>query len=156
MKKSKLQIASFIALLFSPIVNSADCSSLATFEWLLGEWISKSASSTTTESWRKVSEVTIEGVGVIEQNNANKTKKYEALRLVEMSKQVFFIAKVGHNELPVSFEAVSCSENSVTFENLKHDFPKRLIYQLLAADKMNVTVDDAKDKGFVIEFYRQN
>jgi hypothetical protein len=155
MKKFKYQLASLIVFLFSTSVNSADCRSLTTFGWLKGEWISKSSSSTTSESWRKVSEVTLEGIGVTEQNDANKPKTEETLRLVEMSDQVFYIAKVGHNELPVAFEAVSCGKNNVTFENLKHDFPKRLVYQLLAEDKMSVTVSDAQDKGFVIHFSKQ-
>jgi hypothetical protein len=96
--------------------------------------------------------MTLEGVGAT--YASEKLNSSESLRIVEMSKAVFYIAKVDHNSLPVAFKLVKCSDTHVIFENLDHDFPKRIEYKAITLDKMTVRVSDAKDKGFTINFVR--
>ena len=76
-----------------------------------------------------------------------------------MSNEVFYVAKVGHNELPVTFKLTSCSDKSARFENSSHDFPRVLEYTLERAEKeraekLTVYVSDGKDKGFSVHFDR--
>jgi hypothetical protein len=152
MRIQQIVVVSLFALLFFPAANASNCESLKTFEWLLGDWVSTSSSSTITESWQRVSSQTFEGTGVTKQTDTSEVTGSETLRLVEMSRQVFYIAKVGHNKLPVPFALVSCSDKTIVFENLKHDFPKRFLYQSLADNKMSVTVTDENNKGFSLKF----
>ena len=65
------------------------CESLDTLFWLIGEWASADGSS--GETWSKASASTFEGAGQVGTE--------ESLRLVEMSGEVFYLAKVGHNAI---------------------------------------------------------
>ena len=68
-----------------------------------------------------------------------------------MQDQLFFLAKVNGNDLPVAFKATKCSGNSIQFENPKHDFPQRLIYTR-GKNSLKVEVSDEQGKGFSMAF----
>jgi hypothetical protein len=131
------------------------CESLATLKWLLGAWRAEDERSTTHESWDQVSPKTFEGQAEVVQRRSGENEGLETLRLVEMSGVVYYIAKVGHNDLPVAFRALECSDTGATFVNPGHDFPKRLVYRLEGGDRLTVEVSDGGSKGFSLEFLRQ-
>ena len=55
---------------------------------------------------------------------------------------------VAGNQPEVVFHAVSPSESEVTFENLQHDFPKRIGYRKVSADSVEAWIDGGpNDKG---------
>ena len=80
----------------------------------------------------------------------------EALRLVNMGDEIFYLAKVAHNALPVAFKLVDCGDDWAVFENPDHDFPRRLEYRI-AGNGMDVHVSDglADGKGFTLRFTRR-
>ena len=131
------------------------CQSLATLQWMLGAWKAQDERSATLESWDQVSPTTFEGRAEVVQKHSGETGDLETLRLVEMSGVVYYIAKVGHNDLPVAFKALECSDAGATFVNPDHDFPKRLVYRLEGGDRLTVDVSDGGSKGFSLEFLRQ-
>ncbi|MBD3290760.1 hypothetical protein GF337_18280 [candidate division KSB1 bacterium] len=133
--------------------NSGD--DLSRLEWILGEWVADNGANVTTESWEKVSPKTFEGEGITRSVSGDEIRNYESLRLVEMSGETFYIAKVTHNEFPTSFKLVEQNDSTAVFENLTHDFPTRIEYRLLSADSISVRVSGG-DKFFTIEFERKN
>ena len=141
-----------VALLI--ILAAGSCGSqidgeLAEFHWLLGDWTA--GNGTITESWRSVSNHTFEGAG--ETNNDGKVSR-ESMRLVQMSDEIFFIAKVAHNERPVAFKLARDSTPSrAIFVNAEHDFPKQIVYRQDGPDLV-VEVSDGVSKGFEIHFSR--
>ncbi len=141
-------------LLISTYTNADSCGSLKEIKWILGLWGYENQSKLTTEHWRKVSDLTIEGEGNSFING--KLKDSESLRIVTMSNAVFYIAKVDHNSLPVAFKMVQCTRNHAIFENFKHDFPKRIVYKAINKDRMKVIVSDGQDKGFTINYIRSD
>ena len=149
-----------ILLAFIIIINTGNliaqnkCDSLEIVSWMLGEWVSENSSSVTVENWEKVSEHSFEGFGKTKSADSDKVKSYESLRLVEMSGQIYFIAKVGHNELPIAFALTTCSDSMAVFENPDHDFPKKIDYKLQSHDRISVTVSSGDD-GFRIEFAKK-
>jgi hypothetical protein len=132
------------------------CDSLQTVHWLLGDWIADSGEHVTLESWTEVSAGTFEGAGETRSRTTNELVSRESLRLMEMSGELFYLAKVGSNDLPVAFKLTECSGDSAIFENAEHDFPKRLEYRLAGDDKMIVTVTDGKERGFKVSFIKRN
>lgn len=128
------------------------CDSLEALAWLTGNWQSEQSERVTTETWRQVSAKSFEGVGSTQVNQ--QLKSSESLRLVAMSGGVYYLAKVAHNPLPVAFELKTCAHNVAVFENLNHDFPKRIVYSQLSNNKLTIDVSDAADKGFTINFKR--
>ena len=129
------------------------CRSLANISWMLGEWISYGESDYTIEVWLKVSEITFEGYARTISADDSVEKNVEMLRMVEMSGQVFFIAKVRHNALPVSFALTYCSDTTAVFENPGHDFPTQIIYRLTDSDHISVTVGSDTER-FRIDYQR--
>ena len=123
------QILLFASLL-SPLITPADeCSSLESISWLTGQWTSVTAKTATSESWQPLNESNWEGSGVARDRTSGELRSVESLRLVVMSGEVFYIAKVDHNKFPVAFKLTECSENKAVFENHTHDFPKKIDYR---------------------------
>jgi len=142
------------SLLLSHLSSAESCNSLNQVKWLLGKWQSQQEKLTITEQWQQVSSKSIEGEG--KTFKQNKLVSSETLRLVEMSGEVFYLAKVQHNAVPIGFKLVTCSITHAIFENVQHDFPKRISYQLLDNNELNVSVSDGKNKEFVLNFNKTN
>lgn len=93
----------------------------------------------------------IEGIGAT-LDLAGAVQNRETLRLVEMSGEVFYIAKVPQNELPTAFKLTKCGQNFFVFENPLHDFPKKITYSFEGSSKMNVRVSGSLDSDFELNF----
>jgi Domain of unknown function (DUF6265) len=155
-KKTVLPIALFIILaLYPAAIFSNNCTSLEPLHWLLGAWEAEGSKNTVIESWRKISSHTFEGLGETRSKINNKVISKESLRLLEMSGNVFYLAKVGHNKLPVAFKLVECGKGYAFFENNTHDFPKRLEYRKQGENEMVVSVKGSKGKSFKIKFKKK-
>jgi hypothetical protein len=134
--------------------SGADCSSLASLEWLLGEWVADGSKSSFRETWTPASSKSWEGQGV-ETSKADPAKSSaEVLRLVEMADGVYYISKVTHNALPVAFRLSECDGGRFVFVNPEHDFPRRLDYLHEADGGLQVRVSDGAEQGFTLEFTR--
>jgi CubicO group peptidase (beta-lactamase class C family) len=111
------------------------------FSWLLGTWKHESATSTTYESWRKLSDKTLEG----ESWRVNKTTQQkvfgEALLLAEMGGEIFYLPKTSDNPMPVAFKLTQSNAQEVVFENPKHDFPQKIHYKLNADGTVTARVE---------------
>jgi hypothetical protein len=142
---------SLVSLVCTPAFAQCELSSL---DPLVGQWQAQTKKSVVSESWHKVSDQSLEGLGQTH-DLSGVLKDSEELRLVQMQGSVFYLAKVKHNPLPVAFTLISCQNNKFRFENKNHDFPKQLDYQLLAADSLQVDVSDGEGQGFRLNFKRQ-
>ena len=57
-----------------------------------------------------------------------KTAAFEQMRIEEVDGRLIFTA-VPSGQGEASFTAIELTDSKVTFENLKHDFPNRVIYR---------------------------
>jgi len=154
-----MKINSISLLLVSIIFQSCslfdiDRIDLNNISWLLGDWHSEEGESIITESWIKVSENTFEGYGETRDINSGSISNFESLRLLFLSDEIFYLAKVNHNELPIAFKLTSISETSLIFENKDHDFPTKIEYVKVSENKMAVIVGN-DEKEFTINFTRK-
>lgn len=156
----KVAIIIVLSLAVVKAQGAEECSSLNQLQWLEGTWYEQKASQENTstekpskqtvEQWTVVSPYTLEGSGsVIERGNKT---HIESLRIVKMSGEVFYIAKVKHNSLPIPFKLIRCSDGQYFFENQNHDFPKRIDYYKIDEKTMRVKVSEDGVKGFVVNF----
>lgn len=132
-----------------------ECSRLETVAWLVGTWQAESGDRLLTETWTSASPITLEGRGVTRSRADGRVLDAEDLRLVAMGDGVFYVAKVAHNERPVAFALNSCADGLLVFENAAHDFPRRLEYRRVGADRLEVTVSDGGARGFRLDFSRR-
>jgi len=149
---------------------------LQQLSWLSGEWQASMGKSTVLERWQAVSADSFEGEGQTIAADGN-IKQQESLRLVQMQQQIFYLAKVSHNPLPVAFKLEECAAGRLKFVNMAHDFPKQLEYilkpveqaagpaaapsqlqsqsQLQSPSQLQVHVSDGAGKGFSLLFLKQ-
>ncbi len=140
-------------LLAVPVpAGTSDCTSLDAADWLLGDWVAGGGKSVFSESWAAAGPQTFEGAGSERALADGMVIARESLRLLEMAGEVFYLAMVAHNELPVAFRLVECGAGQLVFENPGHDFPRRLEYRHEPDGGMAVTVRDGKGKGFSLNF----
>lgn len=145
-------------IVFIPAVATAQDSSCDTLEavaWMAGTWSTESGARKTVEHWQPISEKTMEGWGRVFRSETGELTGEETLRLVEMSGEVFYVAKVGGNPFPVPFKLVSCGPGTATFENMDHDFPRRLEYSNPSEDALHVKVSDGEGNGFQLRYDRE-
>lgn len=143
-----------ILVSFASCAHAQPCDSVQSINWMLGHWTSDEGKNVTTESWKRVSPETYEGLGETHSKESKQLISSESLRLVEMANEVFYVAKVAHNEHPIAFKLTQCSSQMAVFENPDHDFPKKLEYQL-DKNQLTVIVSDGKEKGFKVSFEKQ-
>ncbi|KZN39864.1 DUF6265 family protein [Pseudoalteromonas luteoviolacea] len=141
-----------VCLAFQSTAQAKTCNTVESIAWLVGDWHSENSKLKINESWKRVSNKTFEGYGSTYSVQKSRIVSSETLRLVEMSGEVFYFAKVASNELPVAFKLTSCSDKTAMFVNSKHDFPKKIKYQLTEDKNMHVFVSGEKGKGFSIKF----
>lgn len=138
-----------IALLASLQVTAQ--SSLTKLEWLLGNWNRTNAKSGRTgiEIWEKISDSEFIGKGI--NLRGTDTTFVEKLKIISRDNKIFYVADVPENREPVLFEATSTATNTVTFENPKHDFPKKISYEL-DGSKLKATISgDGKSIDYLFE-----
>ena len=147
-----------IGLLISSFTSNsfAECVSLDTIEWLNHRWISKTAKKLTVESWIRVSDASFEGVGEDIDVSSGNVIFSESLRILEMSGEVFFLAKVKENALPVSFKLIECSQELAIFENSAHDFPQRLEYRRKSENSLKVSLSGQQGRSFDVVYTKQD
>ncbi len=152
--RTSLLNATLIALLFttSTTMHAEEKGGMAELRWMLGNWISAGEKSTTRESWKEVGANAFQGTGNVTSKKDDNVLQSEALLLVEMSGEVFYLAKVKENQYPVPFKLTASSANHAVFENPTHDFPKKLEYRLTGKSKLSVTVSDGAARSFTIPF----
>lgn len=147
-------ITMLLCVLFTPATRADDCATLNAVEWLAGQWISVSEQTVTSENWQPVSESSWEGRGETRDKSTGELRESESLRLLSMNGEVFYLAKVAHNNYPVAFTMTECSGTRAVFENPEHDFPKKIEYLLQPAGDLHVQVSDGSERGFEIRFQK--
>lgn len=72
---------------------------------------------------------------------------YENVVLENTTKGIFYTVTAvnQNNEQPVSFKLTSSINNKFVFENPKHDFPRRIVYEFVNTDSIHAFIDDGKE-----------
>lgn len=120
-------------------------SNLAKAEWFIGEWGNKSAEGELTERWKKENDSVYLGESYFVVGEKD-TVFAEHVRLEEANRKLSYTVSIpGQNkELPVSFEMTSATDNQIVFENPKHDFPNKIIYNLVEKDSLIAEISGLK------------
>jgi len=129
-----------LALIVALPTAVSSAGGLEDLDWIVGTWKREGRRGEVYESWRRLSDRTVEGDSWIVSSSDGKEHPLESLLLVEMSGEVFYIPKVAENEYPVPFRRTSMEAGRVVFENPTHDFPQTIVYQRDGDDGLTVTI----------------
>jgi Domain of unknown function (DUF6265) len=94
------------------------------------------------EVWRKVNKNYLRSTGFFVKDKD--TFVTERVALQHLSDDVYYTSTTEdqNNKRPVSFTLTSGRDGIFIFENPKHDFPKRIVYELVSNDSLHAWIDD--------------
>lgn len=121
-------------------------------EFLAGTW--KVENSEFYEHWDKLNETSMKGFSY--KSAYGTTRVTEYLDIVLTKKGLVYTATVvGQNKgKEINFRH-SGVDNVYTFENPKHDFPKKIVYRKISDSEIDVQVSDGGQKGFAYKMQKQ-
>lgn len=154
-----MTIKSFTLVLISLILfscqNSKQSEHHQFFNKLIGEW--QLEDMPVVEKWGYV-----DGqfrASVIVTSGADQMVTEEII-IIENDDGIFYEADVEdqNNGEPVLFKMIFSDENKIIFENKKHDFPQRIIYEFLDENKLIASIEGSLDgESKLIDFnYSRN
>ena len=131
----------FIAVLFLSVKQPQDDKKIfQQLHALQGTWQMKTSKGILYEGWQKINDTLLQG-------GSYKIKEHDTIFLERVSLKltpdgIFYVPVVEENNMqPVNFKLTSHNNNSFLFENPEHDFPKRVIYELITKDSIHAYID---------------
>lgn len=119
--------------------------------FMTGNWESVEGSVTIDERWSPVSGGTMIGTG--RTISGDRTVFFEFLRIEGRADGVYYISQPKGRHPGTEFKLVKAGDREAVFENLAHDFPKRIIYRLRADGGLTARIEgDGTEKEKPQEF----
>lgn len=116
---------------------------LATLSWLAGCWDAEADEAGSVEHWLPLAGGTMLGVG--RTVKSGKTVAHEFMQIrTDAQGKIVYIAKPDRKP-EATFTATVVTPDAVTFENLQHEFPQRVIYRLQAGDRLAARIEGTRD-----------
>jgi hypothetical protein len=122
--------------------------------WMLGSWVTAGEAWQTFEHWERVGQDVFRGVGGSRDLPDGSARVMETLHLLHIDGELFYLAKVKENPLPVAFRLTELAGDRAVFENPDHDFPTRLEYMRGGDGAMSVRVSGSDDVSYTLELGR--
>ena len=137
--------------IFSMLISCSE-NKLSELDFLVGTW--KMESKENYESWEKIDNIfkgqsykMVDGQKIVTEIIALKS---------DGNRIVYTPTVFDQNEgKPIPFTLHNLDENMFSFENLDHDFPKKIQYKKKSENEVIVTVLGENDKGFSYRLRKQ-
>lgn len=122
LNKTLLVVAWFVSA-----ISIAAEQELESLSWMVGSWVERKDARETEEHW-----IAPKGglmLGVNRTVTSAGKSSFEFLRIAKTAAGISYFASPGGRP-PVEFPLVESGETRAVFENPKHDFPQRIIYEM--------------------------
>jgi flagellar hook assembly protein FlgD len=151
----KMKKVIFITLMISVAWSSySQTTDISRVEWLTGTWTRTNAKPgrSGAEVWGRKSATELVGHGY--NLKGTDTTFVEKIKLVAKDGKLFYVADVPENKAEVWFEITSITEKGFVSENPKHDFPKKISYELKGSQLKATISGDGKSIDYL--FVKRN
>ena len=120
--------------------KSKEVSKIVGNDWLLGKWENKSDDGTLLETWKKVNDSLFIGESYFIKEKD--TLHSEKIELKQKGENLFYISTIKgqNNDKPIIFKHNIEIEKQLVFENLKNEYPRKIIYKSFAKDHLLIEV----------------
>ena len=138
--------AAIAALVLSAfIIADKDKKSFKKLYALEGVWKMNTKRGALCEEWKKVDNNYLQSRGYM--IKGKDTIINERVALTKIKTGVFYTSTVEgqNNRQPIAFKMTKAENNVFVFENPEHDFPKRIVYELMGTDSLHAYIDDGTD-----------
>lgn len=150
--KSIMKFNGYYLLVFCVILASCGASkkgyqvkNLDPYAWMLGIWQIDNGDE--FESWARTSETLYQGEAYTYNRQTKKKIVEEKVRLEFTKKKKITYTPTLTEEgkiLSTIFTQINSSTDTLIFENLQHDFPKRIVYMRLTNSSGKAYIEDAQ------------
>ncbi len=108
---------------------------------LIGTWQMNTTKGVLIETWKYNNDSTLKGISYFVKRND--TTIQETIEIIYRNKNVYYIPTVNgqNNNSPVSFLLIKNENNRYVFENKKHDFPQRIIYNIQSNNSIEANIE---------------
>ncbi len=131
----------FVACLLH--INAQKTEPVTSLSWMNGCWEVNDNGRGTTERWAAPTENLMLGTSQTVKNG--KSVAFEFLRIVNNGHGLVYVALPSSAKEPTPFPLLKMGEKEVVFENLKHDFPQRVIYRQTSADSLFARIEGTQN-----------
>lgn len=106
--------------------------------WMAGCWQRSTGRRVVEEQWMRPRGGLMLGAG--RTVHGDSLVEYEQVRLLQRAGRLVYAAAPA-GQPPAEFESIAVSDTAVTFENLAHDFPQRIIYRRRGTDSLVARIE---------------
>ena len=135
-------LISFTAVFLASCQNKSEnkFDKLQKMEWLVGNWEQKLPDGIVSENWTKENDSTYTGKSYFIKEKD--TVHLESIVLTQKNETLLYIPTVNgqNNDEPVTFTMTSDAENTFSFENPAHDYPKKITYKKVNSTSLIATI----------------
>jgi Domain of unknown function (DUF6265) len=125
--------------------------SISEVAWLGGVWSGEAKDVSFEEQWTRPAAGSM--LAVARTIKGNRMVAFEFLRIVERNDSLVYIAQP-NGRPPTEFALTAVSDESATFENPAHDFPKMIRYAKRPDGTLEATVSDGDRRAETLVFRR--
>ena len=150
MKHPILATSLLILFALAPLAAQAP-EPLGKYAWLAGCWRFSKDGSAVEEQWTTPKGHVMTGMGRTLKNG--NTVFFDFFRIENRKRGIFYVAQP-KGQPPTDFELVNSDPNKLVFENLQHDFPKRIIYTREANGNVTARVEGTPEQAKMAEEWK--
>lgn len=134
MKKAAVLLVVFSALVCCK--KSEKQNKINPANWLIGSWENNSEQGNLSESWKKQNDSTFIGQSYF--IKGKDTLHHESIVLDQKGDDFFYTTTVKgqNNDQAIRFKMTSATAKQLVFENLKHDYPQKIVYNKITKDSL--------------------
>ncbi|MEO8569118.1 MAG: DUF6265 family protein [Ginsengibacter sp.] len=132
----------FLMNILTGFTQQKTSSELRSLNWLIGTWQMEKKNGLLTESWQQTNDSTFDESSYL-QKTSGERKLLENVQIVFRENNLYYIPTVSeqNNRQPVKFLITSSSNKMFIAENPEHDFPKRIVYEMISPDSLHARID---------------
>jgi hypothetical protein len=142
-----------LLLLLASCQKSKEVSKIVGKEWLVGTWENKSDEGNLLEIWKKANDSIYVGESYFIKEKD--TLHSEKMELKKKGENLLYISTIKgqNNDKPVTFNHNIEIEKQLVFENLKNEYPRKIMYKRIAKDRIFIEVSGIQqDKPSLIRY----
>jgi hypothetical protein len=111
---------------------------------LTGLWKMDTQRGTIYEEWQVKGDGQLSGRSYNVKNNDTLVLEHVIISL--QGDAIFYtpVVRDQNNQQPVPFKLISCNNNRYVFENKEHDYPQRVIYDLVSTNDLRARIEGSK------------
>lgn len=127
------------------IVSGDDPAAFKKLYALEGTWKMTTKRGAICEEWKRMNDNYLQNKGYMIKGSDSVIT--ERVALTNTKTGIFYTSTVEdqNNKQPVAFKMTRAEGNMFVFENADHDFPKRIVYNIISADSLHAFIDDGID-----------